>query len=307
MCFIVSLSTFDVFKQIEKHGDVIELSPNQIAQLQHLLLKMLSEFDSFCNANDIQYTLSGGSCLGAVRHHGFIPWDDDLDINMTRKNFNRFAELFKQQKGERYWIHIPQETQNYGLGFPRIRLKGTVVKCRDDYFTNECGAYIDIFIVENTPNNPILRTLHGIISLALGFSLSCRRFAVYGNRYLELAEGYPDITKTFRMKIILGKLFSFCSMDSWVHAWDRWNGCCHNEKSQYVTIPVGRNHYFGELYLRKKMFPRKPCMFNGIHSWVPQNSDYYLSKLYGDYMQIPPVKDRETHVVYEFDLDDKAY
>lgn len=96
-------------------------------------------------------------------------------------------------------------------------------------------------------------------------------------------------------------------MDSWVHAWDRWNGCCHNEKSQYVTIPVGRNHYFGELYLRKKMFPRKPCMFNGIHSWVPQNSDYYLSKLYGDYMQIPPVKDRETHVVYEFDLDDKAY
>ncbi len=299
----MNLSTVDTMKHIPHEG-LIEIGPNEVKQIQMILIRMLKDVISVCEANNLVYMLCGGSALGAVRHKGFIPWDDDLDIAMPRSSYKSFISLFEENFSRDYWIHTPAHTPDYGLGLARICKKGTKFKTVGDA-PEECGIFIDIFIIENAPNNAILRRLHGLGSMAIGFALSCRRFAAYKNQFLSL-EADEDTIKVFKTKARAGKFFSFLSVDTWCHMWDKWNSCCRNEQSKYVTIPVGRNHYFKETYSRRVFLPAVRVSFEKLEVNIPCDSDAYLTALYGDYMQIPPDEDHETHVVFEFDLGEYA-
>ena len=165
------LSTVDAFKHIHTQA-CVTLDDEQLLKLQRVLNKILKDIVTVCEQNDIRYTLGGGTALGAVRHHGFIPWDDDIDINMPRADYERFIPIFRQQFGDRYWIHTPLETKNYDLLLSRIRLKGTSVCTREDFGNPESGAFVDLFIIENTFDNALLRTVHGIGCNGLGFLVS---------------------------------------------------------------------------------------------------------------------------------------
>lgn len=299
----MGLSTFDTFKHISDADGVVEISQEMLEQLQNVLRMMLRDINEVCRANEIPYVLGGGSCLGAVRHGGFIPWDDDLDINMTRKGFNYFSKAFSSRFGDKYWVQQPGVTPGYDLAFPRVRLKGTVVKCRDDYGSDQCGAYIDIFYIESAPDSAPLRYLHGVVSLFLGFAYSCRRFALREKEYLALVSGSPENIKTFKLKIMIGKLLSFRSTVAWTNTWDRWNARFGREESKYISIPIGRRHYFGELYQRGDFFPVQIVSFDGYDVPIPAHQDIYLSALYGpDYMTPPTELERERHFVFAFDL-----
>ena len=301
---MASLSTVGAFKHIRIGDDMVQVVGEKLLALQDMLFDMLVEVTDYFEKYGIEYTLGGGTCLGAVRHGGFIPWDDDIDLNMPRSSYEKMRETFEAALGERYWLHTPEETENYGLGFARIRKKGTVVRSREDFEIDdeECGAYIDVFIIENAPDNVMLRAVHGVGSLGLGFALSCRRFARYGDRYLAMVEGAGDVARTFKTKIGLGKLVSFAGVDAWCHLWNRWNALCANEQSVYVVIPVGRRHYFGELYRRSEYFPVTMGTFCGRDVRLPADAPGYLRNLYGDYETLPKPEDRETHVVYELEL-----
>lgn len=300
---MASLLTFDVFKHLDAGESMVEVVGKKLLALQKVLFDMLVDITDYFERCGIEYTLGGGTCLGAIRNEGFIPWDDDIDLNVPRSSYERLCATFQENLGDRYWIHTPEETNGHGLGFARIRKMGTVVRCRDDVGRDECGAYIDIFIVENAPDNPAVRLVHGVGSLAIGFALSCRRFANFADEYLKLAKGDSKLERTFQVKALLGEIVSFRSIDAWTRTWNRWNSLCKNEQSRYVVIPVGRKHYFGELYRRSDYFPVTMAMFEGGQVCVPANPDVYLTALYGeDYMTPPPESERESHVVYEFDL-----
>lgn len=302
-----SLSTVAAFKHIKSSECNIKLEGETLKQYQRVLAMILADIDSVCCKHDIEYTLGGGTCLGAVRHHGFIPWDDDIDLNMPRADYERFAKVFLQEMGEKYWLHDCQTTPGYELAFPRVRLKGTVVRSRDDYDFDECGAYVDIFVVENTPNNKLLRNLHGFGSMVLGFIYSCRRFTKHASNYLSLVDEGTPVYKAFSKKIKLGRLFAFHSTEAWTKTWDNWNACCKDRTSHYVTIPVGRKHFFKEMQPRSVFFPAKRATFGSVDAPVPTDANAYLTALYGtDYMTPPDKANQEVHVVYEFDLGEYA-
>lgn len=305
----MNLSTFDTFKRVKPPEGAIRIDGNRLVGLQRVLLSMWDDILRTCHRHRLDIYLCGGSCLGAVRHQGFIPWDDDIDVSITRKDYEAFKRYFVEEHPGKYQLHDPREKHDYGLGFVRIRKIGTVVKNREDFLADidECGACIDVCIVENTPNNAILRALHGFGSMAIGFLLSCRKFARLETEYLQMAADDKELTRVFKMKIKIGKLLSFASLDWWTAAWDRWNRLCRNDNSEYVAIPSGRKHYFGETFKRTDLFPCKEVPFEGAVGKIPAKPDVYLKALYGDdYMSVPPVEDREAHIVYEFDLGETA-
>lgn len=293
----MNLSTVGAFKHIDSDRCVI-LDKQQLKLLQHTLLDILDDFVEVCNEHHLKYCLGGGSALGAVRHQGMIPWDDDIDINMPRRDYERFIQIFSEKYSHKYWIHTPSSTSNYGLLLARIRLKGTCVKTREDFFNDECGAFIDIFIVENIPDHLFLRALHGFGSMALGFILSCRKFYRDRQHLLPLAEKNKKLKRVFKVKIALGFLTSICSIDFWTRIADHWNSLYKNENSDYVSIPAGRRHYFGEICPRKSVCEYDLKNFNGRQVNCAANSDLYLSNLYGtNYMTPPKDHEKERHVV----------
>lgn len=299
----MGLSTFDAFKNASGVEGAIELDDDKLHALQRVLMMMLRDIDFVCQKENIPYILGGGTCLGAVRHKGFIPWDDDIDINMTRKGYERFSEVFLTYFENKYWLHDCYRSANYDLAFPRVRLKGTTVRNRDDIGVGECGVCVDIFLIEDVPDGTVARKLHGFGSMAIGFLYSCRRFATHAETNLSFVEPGSESYKTFKKKIAIGKALSFKSAQSWTQTWDKWNGKCHNERSEYVTVPTGRKHYFKELYKREVFLPPARTDFETTQVSVAANADTYMTGLYGpDYMTPPAANKQEKHVVYEFDL-----
>lgn len=299
----MGIATFDAFKHMYGAQGMVNLDDHDLRLLQLILTSMLKDIDEVCEEQGIDYNLGGGNCIGALRHRGFIPWDDDVDINMTREGYERFVPAFLERFGDKYCVHDLDRKPGYELCFPRIRLNGTLLRCRDDFDEgeDECGIYVDIFLIENTPNNPALRKAHGLVSLGLGLLYSCRRFAQHRAYYQELARDDKKMRRVFGAKIAAGMILSILPLRVWARAWDRWNRLCGNNKSVYVACPVGRNHYFKELWRRDVLYPAQKALYEGIHLRIPRKPDDLLRPLYGDYMQIPADHDRETHLVYGFD------
>ena len=301
----MKLSTFDAFKHAYQGKDSIEVTGNTLLAMQRVLSHVLCDVVAACDDCGAHYTLSGGTCLGAVRHKGFIPWDDDLDLNVLHQDFNKLKATIERMFPGKYSFQVPGVTPGYDLAFPRIRLNGTIVRTRDDFGkpAEECGVYVDVFYLENAPSNALARNLHGLVSMALGFLYSCRRFAAYSDQYKVLLGNDNDALKAFAVKERIGRLVSFWSPDQWTKIWDNWNSCCKDDRSSYITIPVGRKHYFGETQPRAVFFPVSEGRFGELTAALPGNADAYLSRLYGsDYMTPPHVEDREVHSVFEFDL-----
>ena len=304
----MELSTVSTFKRINaEQSGLHELTSEELHALQKVLFEMLVDIDGFCRINSISYTLGGGSLLGAVRHGGFIPWDDDVDINFPRDDYEKFRRLFPQQMGDKYWLHTPEDTHNYGLCIARVRKKGTTFRGREDIFNEECGVFVDIFIVENISDNKLIYNLHGFLSLAAGFFLSCRMFNQYRELYKKLSVD-SSTRRTFVLKLAIGKVLSIFPVDFWTHLWNNINRLHKDNKSKYVTIPVGVKHFFGETYFRAKTCTMKdiPFTFEGktVLFKCMVDTDYYLTKRYGDYMTPPEDADKEKHIVLELDLNE---
>lgn len=297
----MGLSTFEMLKTARSETMVVP-TPEQHARLQAIILDMLNDVQAFCQERGLTYLLSGGNVLGALRHQGFIPWDDDADLFMPRTDYLRFIEDFSAAFPEKYWIESPEHTPEIGVPIARIRREGTVARLYNDAQSAHPGISIDIFVLEDVPDNALLRTLHGLRCLTVGLLFSCRRFARDAAYYRELAQDNPALARTTAIKIALGRLASVRSLEWWsVHVAQVYSSY-RNPQSTYISCPSGRLHYFGELFRREDFLPPAQAPFEGHVFNVPRHPEVYLERLYGDWRQIPPEEDRELHGYEELDL-----
>lgn len=298
----IHLSTDGIVRNM-KSSKEIRLSQDQIEQAQRVAYSMAIDVIDCCDKLGIEYTLGGGTCLGAIRHQGFIPWDDDVDINVSRQGFKELINELNVCHSEKYWIITPGGETEHGFAFTHINRKGTRVRTIGDVSSENCGLSIDLFVIENTFDSLAARSAHGFLCMAAGFCLSCRRYYQMRNVILPYLEEKSAAKKSISLKSSIGRLLSFASLQTWEALTDRIYSLCKDDHSKYVVVPSGRRHFFNELYERASFFPAKDAQFCEKKWKVPANVDQYLSKLYGDnYMELPPVEKRERHVVLEFDL-----
>lgn len=294
------LRTFNAMKRQVPAG-AQELDDRQIASLRQCLVGMLKDIASFCSSHGISFALCGGSALGAVREHGMIPWDDDIDICMPRADYERFAQLFTDECGEKYVLQQPGITAGYPLSLAKIRKRGTVYKTRDDFCCEECGVPVDLFIVENTYNDPVRRTLHGILSLAAGLALSCRKFCRDRSRLLSSVPDHNALRLKILLKIAVGALLApLGNTDSWARRTDRIHSMCHDPTTRYITTPSGRYCFFREMWLREEYCSYRNEIFEGMELPVPLMIEKYFERGYGNWQTTPDTFKKEKHYAYQF-------
>ena len=301
----MDLSTSIKFKNIKFGEGTIELDEGTLRKCQKVILSIAEDVVSVCEENNIWFQLGGGTALGAVRHEGFIPWDDDIDLNVLGKDFETLKELIYKKYDGKYTF-LDYTVSDYGLPMGRVMLNGTVYRDRESYGSKNCGFFIDIFPLENVPDGVLLRKIHGSISMVCGGLLSCRKFFKNRKFLHSVAEQNPNIKNTIRVKIAIGACISFIPLSKCAYITDAIYGMCKNENSQFVSFPSGRKHYFGDMYERQGMIQTRLMNFEG-HLWpVPEDYDSYFKKLYGDdYMTPPPEEKREHHVLLELKIPEK--
>lgn len=292
--------------QIIKSLDVSTMGLRVITEeerhiIQSLLIKMMCDIEDVCKENNISWSLSGGSVLGAVRHKGFIPWDEDIDIFMMREEFQKFCNALPNWFKEKYELKIPGD-KGYISHYPRIFLKGTSLRTIQSTGSAQ-GLYIDIFILENTYNNKLLRLIHGIQCTIYLFISSSVRINACKQNLLKYGNDSRKLQSAVKKRIFFSYFFSFHSYEEWMKRSDKCFSKVSNNNSYYVVAPSGAKHYFGEIYLREKMIKKKEIQFETQNWFIPEDSDYYLSKRYGnDYMVIPPKEKQEEQIYIEIDF-----
>lgn len=140
-----------------------EYDEKTLHRLQQIELEILRDFDELCTENGLSYFGCGGTAIGAVRHHGMIPWDDDIDVGLLRKDYEKFLRIARQKKWRRKYKVVNAATmENYPLMTTRWCRKGT--KFKEDALKNidgDLGIFLDIYCFDNIPDNEVLMKIHG--------------------------------------------------------------------------------------------------------------------------------------------------
>lgn len=289
-----------VMNKLAFESDCIEVDEKLRKQIQNALLGMLKDFDGVCSKHGISYFICGGSCLGAVRHKGFIPWDDDIDIAMTRAQYVKFIRIFDMEMGDKYILNAPNYSNNSITRFPKILKKDSIYITGDTNIPELQKLYIDIFIAENIPDNHIVRTIKGCMCNCLEF---------ISGQVIFFENSSPTEREIYKNNNVL----SYCirrfvaKAFAWVGV-SRFNNLIdtivqHNDNSTKLCgFPTGRKHYFGEFLPREILQETIRVPFEDCSFPIPKDFHFYLKNLYGDYMRIPPEDKREKHFIKKCEL-----
>lgn len=256
-----------------------------LKKLKELELILLEEFISICEDNDLQYFLYGGSALGAVRHNGFIPWDDDIDVIMFQNDYEKFIKIMKETDNDKYELITPETYPDYFFLFSKLMLKGTRF---EEWWINQVnfhiGINIDIFVLYNLSNNKIKRF----------FQVKKARLL---DRLLTMdvikLENYPKLTQTLTNSAHKILNFLHIKPDYFKKKAISVLTKYKNENSKLVCDISALNH--PQIYLKDDYVPAKKAKFEDLEVNIPKNIDKILKNIYGDYMNIPPKEERYNH------------
>lgn len=276
------------------------LTDEELKRIQSILVEMLIYIKEFCDKHDIPWGIVGGCALGAVRHQGFIPWDDDVDIAFTRKNFERFKAAFQKEHNIEYELICPGE-QGYYSHIPRIFNCNTTAELIQNTGRGK-GLFIDIFVLENAYDNALLRVLHGIQCTFYLFIISTVVTRIQKATLYKY--GSANLRKKVKLRNFFGTFFSFKKPEYWIQAGIRCFSKVKDNDSKYVVSATGSGHYFGEIYPREWVCEFKEKTFENQQFPVIKELDCFLTKRYGkDYMIVPPIEKREKHAFVSLKLD----
>lgn len=280
-----------------------ELTDEESASLKNAILDIYKDVAALCDKHGLTYMMSGGTCLGTIRHQGFIPWDDDLDVMMPRKDYELLIRLLEDGAlGNNYEFTYPNAKKDANTVFLKIFRKNSKdVELATISTPFPKGIFLDVFALDAVPKSKIGQKIKGFIANAIQFIAISRLYTQYPSQqlkeYMFLDE---DLKKRYRVKLIIGKLASFASHAKWVFWFDKF--VASSKEGNPWGIPTGRKYYNGEIFNKSVFVPVKKGIFEGLEVNIPSDTHSYLTNLYKKYMELPPVEKRERHFICEFQL-----
>ena len=268
-----------------------------LQMLQNYVLEILEVIDEFCKKHNLKYYLGEGTLLGAVRHEGFIPWDDDIDLFMPREDYEKFFELAKTGLPEGYVVDTPETNPKHWTIFSHVQMTRTVpyVKQRLQGIALNAGPTVDIMPIDYVPDDSSRELIKR------GDLIQLLRRTLWIKSGLHQSSWYKTLKRKLTIYYPLkfyGKFRSYASLHKQI------NGlmtATNNDDSKYATV-------FSSLYSTKKeTFKReyfgKPTYvpFAGGKYPIPEFSDKILERVYGDYNALPRIKDRQSKHFFAID------
>ena len=252
-----------------------------MTEIQKKLLELFEWYHKFCVENNLTYAATAGTLLGAVRHQGFIPWDDDLDVVMPRPDYERFIELTKELKDSRFVVESLSDKKDFVYPIAKVYDITTTLIENSRYKTKR-GLFIDIFPLDalGTSYEESVETMNAIRrKLNLHHTLVCA-WRKGRKLYKNLAALAGHLIPINHLKLAK-KINVIASSKDY-------------EKSVYVANLFG-DYGEREIIEKAKIGTPKLLKFEHLEIFAPEDSDYCLTRLYGNYMQLPPPEKRVSH------------
>lgn len=254
-------------------------------EIKKLEIGILDYIDSICKKHKLTYILDYGTLLGAIRHRGFIPWDDDIDISMPRKDYDKLIEILSKETS-RYKLLCHELNPNYIYEFAKVVDTHTILNETVTINSNDMGVWVDIFPYDNIPKFKFIIHIFTLLALIM------RIFAVQPK--------FPaKHSKLFFPLWILARLIGY---KYFLKIIDKLSTLSKNKETKYIGyLPLFAKNYYWDKNMFKNLIEVE---FEARKYPAPNNYDRYLKDVYGNYMELPPESQRKTHPIEAWWNDD---
>lgn len=258
-----------------------------LQDIQKKSLAILSHIHDICEKNGIKYVLAYGTLIGAVRHKGFIPWDDDIDIFIAREDYWRFKDLIL--KDNQYYFLDMDSTQDYYYMIARVCDKNTRLIQNNQKQTAQMGCFIDVYPLDNATSNRFFAIIFKCIFKELSNVMIAYSY-LNPNDQLRVEHWYNIRRIAYRFFLQRIDRRFFVELYEKLYLWLQ-----KRDNSLYIN---GWDWKIDDVYSSNIINERVLMVFEGKEFYVPKDYDEVLKKYYGDYMQLPPVNEQRPHHDY---------
>lgn len=279
-----------------------EYDEKTLKKVQKVELDILKDFIAICDKYHLDYFGIAGTCIGVIRHNGFIPWDDDIDIAMPRKDFELFVKYAEEELSHKYIVMNTEHDINYPLMTTRLMKKNT--KFREHALAHidcEFGIFLDIYPFDNLSDDPKKRKKQMLRGFVFSKLLILRSIPkpVLGFK------GAKAKIVHFICYIVHFLLRLFGISKRWLYN-QCYDACiCANEEKDAKELDfICDTTPDLNIWKKSDIYPLQKLKFEDIEMNFPRNMHDNLTNAYGDYMQLPPVEKRKNHYPLELEFDD---
>lgn len=272
--------------------DGYDLTEEELKRVQEIQRELIREVKRICQKCGIHFNMVGGTMLGAIRHKGYIPWDDDADIGFLRTEYEKFREACKTELDhEKYYMQDLRDTKGYRWGYGKLRRKDTeFIRLGQEFMPYEQGISIDLMPFDNVPDQWIARRIH---------FLRCFLYRKLFWSEVGSREEENIWARTVYQAMRLLPMETICK------SYQRFIDHGQKNKTRLVRIltfptPKGVYGYNREWYTNLSKYP-----FDHIELPGAKDYDGYLQVKYGDYMKMPPVEKRKVHPISKLKLPEE--
>jgi putative licD-family phosphotransferase len=262
----------------------------EVKIIQKKILELLKVFINICEQNNLTYYALGGTLLGAVRHEGFIPWDDDIDLGMPREDYEKLKKIASKELNGRY-LFLSEDSLGYRKAFSVIRDTSTKIIMNYSNVEQEESLWIDIFPIDGLPGNKVDKFIQEKKYLYRRMMVQLSQFDTIVNQNKPNRPYYEKIIINVAKILKIEKLLSFEKEQkkylNTIKKYSLKEAYAGNYTGAYKLREIVPTNYFGK--------PQK-LKFEGIDLCVPYKFREYLCAIYGEnYMELPPVEQRVPH------------